>query len=336
MDYPKKLIFLHNFRCSGNVLNQSLKNLYGDICLKNGMIGSKTIHYEEVIKLGNSKKIRLITGHNFYGLHRHFDEPCEYFTNMRKPEERLISGFLGWPEESKSLSNWLSQHPEANNGMVARLCGYGKNKDQWYNYCDNELMDAAPTLTHLHLEKALRVLDEECGMVLFQEYQEESLMLFEQRYNIKPLINIQWAKFNRSTSFLTKQHFKKQDLEQLARQNELDNELYRISREKFESLLVKQPDSFFDKARVRKIFNTVFDLKGATQLDPKEIATQLEAGLNQLYNYGLIEELHAFVELVMQQSIFAAQFRQNLLTMILPLITKEVADNLATKFEICC
>ena len=87
-----KVIFLHIPKAGGTTLYSVLERQYGAAEIL-------TLHDYEIPEIQRlspeqQKRIKLIRGHFWYGVHRHFQEECTYITLLRDPVERIISHYF--------------------------------------------------------------------------------------------------------------------------------------------------------------------------------------------------------------------------------------------------
>ncbi|MFD0977938.1 sulfotransferase family 2 domain-containing protein [Salinimicrobium gaetbulicola] len=223
----KHLLFLHLPKNGGTTLNSILDRLYKK--QKVFSIREKNPHElntADFLKLPKLEKerIRLVKGHLKFGFHEHFTGPSEYFTFLRKPEERIISFYqyvLDNPshrlfeEVSKmSLYEFVTQLKDAdtNNGQVRWISGMVE---------EGEGM----------LEKALENIQNHFSFVGFTEEFDESLILLQEKYGWSlPYYKVQ----NRTRKRQSLEALDDKTKMAIADHNHLDQQLYTIFKERFD------------------------------------------------------------------------------------------------------
>ncbi|MFL3664073.1 MAG: hypothetical protein ACJ04Q_08725 [Flavobacteriales bacterium] len=147
------------------------------------MIFSVTWHGEKgnlddfySLPIEEKNNIRLVRGHFDYGIHNHFNQESEYFTFLRKSEERLMS-FYNYVkrrpenrlfdlvnEKNMSFEEFIMLNDkDGNNGQVRKLSGIDG---------DEKIM----------LKTAIKNIETHFPVVGLQEYFDESLLVLAHHY----------------------------------------------------------------------------------------------------------------------------------------------------------
>lgn len=323
-------IFLHNFRCTGNTLNNLLSYHFRNDYLKLGTIGPNFFTYEDVLKRAKEKQPKFILGHNCFGLHQHLEYPCRYFVNFRKPIDRLASGFIVWLHQSKAsnFSSYYAEHSEKKNGFVKRLIGIGKNPYGWFDYTTNSSLKAEPEMNENDLERAKKNLDDFCDNIFFTEYFVEACILFEKKNGFKPLVLLDSMNFNRSHSFLNTQHLRKEWIEEIEQNNQLDQKLYDHAMNRFQNELKTLTESDFENVRTRKILQEMFKVTNKDLLDNQDIGHCLERGIQELAHFEMQKEIADILNLIRFDPALPLEAWKIIKEHSLPLLSPEAQDYL--------
>ena len=196
------LIFASNFRTgSGALCNIILQEVGRDNIFEYGTRDKETREiiytYEKFLEAAKENRYPIYYGHFFYGVHRHIQEDCVYFTTVRDPVERVLSGYHAYNLNSQSrpsLKTWLQEYPDANNGMVKRLCGFDYKGDR-FDYNQNESMSADVAITEEHLKQAFDVLDSHHGFVFLHSHFVENTVIIQKILGTGPLFSLLHQKY---------------------------------------------------------------------------------------------------------------------------------------------
>src|SRR5690606_39847655 len=88
------LIFLHIPKNGGMTLHNIIEKNYNPKSIFTiKVIDNIKLNTDDFINLTTNerKEIKVLKGHMLFGLHTYFDEPSQYITFLRKPEDRLYS-----------------------------------------------------------------------------------------------------------------------------------------------------------------------------------------------------------------------------------------------------
>lgn len=245
----KHLLFLHLPKNGGTTLNSILDRIYKkqpvfSIKEKNPF----TLNTQDFLKLPQVEKenIRLVKGHLKFGFHENFTGPSEYFTFLRKPEERIISFYhyvldnpghrLFKEVKDMSLYEFVTKLKDAdtNNGQVRWISGMVE---------EGEGM----------LEKALENIQNHFSFVGFTEEFDESLILLQEKYGWSlPYYKVQ----NRTRKRHSLEAIDDRTKKVIAEYNQLDQKLYTILKERFDQ----------QKKKIRNLDLKVLRLRSCNKL----------------------------------------------------------------------
>ncbi len=320
----KKLIFLQNTRCAGNSLHNYLLETCGDKVIKFGVgVGGHLYDYSYILENINNPKIRFIFGHNVFGLHRHVKGDFEYFTSLRDPVKRLISGYSAWNEDlGKTITEWLNQSFELNNGFVKRLCGYGLFNDRVYDFTKDSYIDDKLVLNKGHLETAIQNIEKYHGAILFTEMFIESLLLFEEKYDLPPLFSLSMNYYNQTKMKLSEDEVDPSVVEYIRENNQLDYQLYNYFKEKVSKEIASRPKEFHDRVRIRKILSLMLKVSGKDQLSIQELNERVTTGAQKLVFFGMIDEFVEILKLIISKNNVSGYSSESLIRSVSPFIPK--------------
>jgi len=326
----KKLIFLQNTRSAGNSLHTYLLETCGDKVIKFGVgVGGRLYDYSYILENINNQNVRFIFGHNVFGLHRHVKGDFEYFTSLRDPVKRLISGYSAWNEErGKTITEWLNQSFELNNGCVKRLCGYGLLDNRVYDFTNDSYIDYKLVLNEGHLETAIQNIERYHGAILFAEMFVESLLLFEEKYGLPPLFSLSMNYYNQTKMKLNEDEVDPKVLEYIRENNRLDYRLYNYFREKLSREIASRSKEFHDRVRIRKILSSMLKIPGKDQLSIQELNERITAGAQKLVFFGMIDEFVEILKLIISKNNMSGHSSKSLIGAVSPFIPKGAATEL--------
>lgn len=320
----KKLIFLQNTRCAGNSLHHYLLETYGDKVIKFGIgVGEQFYNYSYIVKNINNPNVRFVCGHNVFGLHRHVKGDFEYFTSLRDPVKRLISGYSTWNTElGKTITEWLDQSFELNNGFVKRLCGYGLFNDRVYDFTNDSYINDKLVLNKGHLETAIQNIEKYHGTILFSEIFIESLLLFEEKYDLSPLFSLSKNYYNQTKMKLSEDEVDPNVIEYIRENNRLDYQLYNYFKEKISKEIASRPKEFHDRVRIRTILSSMLKVPGKDELSIQELNERITAGAQKLVFFGMIDEFVETLKLIISKNNESGYSSEHLIQAVSPFIPK--------------
>lgn len=237
-------VFVHIHKTGGTTLNWKI--LHKNYPKESILDIHKPLSAQEIAKIYLSipedcrRKVKLITGHFDFGIHKYIDVPCRYFTLIRNPIDRIVSLYYfvqqtelgevflktrGY-EKSEVIKMSLLEFvesgmfPEVNNGQVRMISGVGRSID--FGEVNEDL-----------LKLAIANIDRYFSVVGITEYFDESLLLMASRFGWKRL----WYTKSNVNTKKPKHKISKEELYILEKYNKMDILLYNYVRERFEKAL---------------------------------------------------------------------------------------------------
>jgi hypothetical protein len=248
---PGILVFLHLPKTAGTTLMHVLEREYG----RDSILNLYESQYgDEVAALGKDDldRTRVIAGHFYFGLHTHVSRPCHYFTFLRDPVKRVISHYRF---VRRQPTHYL--YPAASSMTVAEyveFCDAAEpNNDQTRLLAGKEMASDEGACSADMLPVAKRNLDRHAAVGVTEAF-DLSLLLIRRIFG--------W-----SVPFYARQNVdtraRGESLpagvrEVIRRYNELDIELYRYGRERFERDVAEQGDTLTRELRAFRKVNAVY------------------------------------------------------------------------------
>ncbi|MCS3668061.1 hypothetical protein GGP77_002304 [Salinibacter ruber] len=248
MDNNLSSVYLHIPKCGGSTLNSILR----------GNFKEENRFYVDPSNISNSRRrlaewsdeekrsIRLLHGHLSYGWHELLPQDATYFTVVRDPVSRVVSHYNyvrfrtdhshylreTVEEEDMSIAEYVTSGvcDEMNNGMVRLLAGVEDIVQEPYGDSVLPYGTNDPAL----LERALENIDNHFVFVGLQEHFDESLLLLRDELDVD---TITYSRQNTGSRHYEKRYPDDVDREAIHEYNELDIELYRRVRTRFEEAL---------------------------------------------------------------------------------------------------
>ncbi|MGG3888370.1 sulfotransferase family 2 domain-containing protein [Metabacillus fastidiosus] len=216
------LIYLHLPKTGGTTLKKIIKNNYRK---------SKTVDvYVDREKLENTlthlsnKKISCIQGHMPFGVHDYFKRPCSYITMMREPIDRILSEYY-------FIRN--TPHHNLHSKVTEISLEEYQNEPNNFNLQTHLILGNkfGKELLKEDLEKAKSNLAHYFAVVGITERFNESIFLMKQKLGWN---NLNYKKANITKNRLYKEEIPKKIIDQIAKNNEVDIELYHFAKELLE------------------------------------------------------------------------------------------------------
>ena len=224
---PPTLIFLHIPKTAGSTLHSILDGRFA-AHESMGVFSARFAH-EQVARLAaldEAKKnsIRLLRGHQPFGLHRVFSQPCVYLTVLREPIARVTSQYYYILKNQHNPLHEQVRRMSSPAEFVASGISLGMNNGQ-VRWLLGEI-DLVPfgELTQAHLEQVKTNIEKHFAWVGLTERFDESVMLLQRvlGWKVPPF----YRKQNVNPS---KQALRDSQLEAVSRHNQLDIALYEFA-----------------------------------------------------------------------------------------------------------
>ena len=254
----KALLFLHIPKAAGTTLRNIVERQFSPHVTFNipGTRAGLAIQQFQNLPEQERRHIRLVEGHMPYGLHQYLSVPATYITMLRDPVDRVISHYyfvLGLPHHHLH-HEVTSQHMSLADYVQKRVTMEVFN-DQTLLISGAERAESRPSSDHASgdsgtyqeyaTEETLRIakrnLAEHFSVVGLSERFDESLLLFKREFGWR---NIYYVKHNVTRERPLKEEVPPEERALIERHNELDIELYRYARERFERAIREQGASF--------------------------------------------------------------------------------------------
>lgn len=228
----KALIFLHIPKTAGTTLNRIIEWQYNPLSIFTMDPYRIRATPERLSKLSEERRrrLRMVRGHFYYGLHEFLPQGATYMTMLREPVARFFSSYYfiqrrplhpmhrKVTSERIGVEDFIRLTPHRQNLQCSLIAGIKSN-----GRCKEDTLEIAKE----NLAKSFSVV----GIC---ERFEESLMLMAQTYNWRvPFYE------NRKVS-KTRPNVEPAAVELIKENNQLDLELYRFGKELFEASLARK------------------------------------------------------------------------------------------------
>ncbi len=228
------LIHLHMPKTAGTTLKYIIGKNINRNC--NFHVYKDAPERDAILKELSKKNVACIQGHFPFGVHHYFSTPSTYITMLREPVERIISEYyfirsIPTHDQHEKVSNMsLEEYHKQNDHMNLQtrlLSGY-----------------LGSPLTNPHLEQAKKNIETYFSVVGITEMFNESLYLMKKRFGWQ---NTFFRKQNMTKNKPQVEHLSPRIIASIKENNQLDMELYRLSKQK----LMKQLNNFRSTQRRR-------------------------------------------------------------------------------------
>ncbi|HSK16946.1 MAG TPA: sulfotransferase family 2 domain-containing protein [Gaiellaceae bacterium] len=243
------LVFLHIPKTAGSTLVSFLEREYGSgavLDLYDSTFGDEATS----LTPERLRRTRVVVGHFYFGVHEHLPRPCRYLTFLRDPVDRVVSHYrfvqrqpehyLHETASTLSLSEYV------------RSCGTAEpNNDQTRLLAGRKLASGDGGSSRAMLPVAKRNLDRHAVVGLTEAF-DASLLLMRRVFG--------WSRpFYVSRNIGDRREVVDPDTRGLIlSHNELDAELYRYGRERFENEIREQGAAFARELRAFRRLNRVY------------------------------------------------------------------------------
>lgn len=233
------LIYNHIPKTAGSTLSNALSGLFSDEEIVTMGWGSPTwqesIENVKAMPLEIRQRLRLVRGHQAFGIHRYLPQNCLYFSMLREPIERALSHYF-----------WDNRNTASSAELISRLSAarlkykQGGGADGFENYSNimtrwlsNNLFDETYESDHAMLQTAIsRLYLMHVGL---QSKFTESVAYLESITGWKITCSTN-EKVNKGRPLLDS--IPEEDLAFLAELNALDVELYSMATLKYSNQLL--------------------------------------------------------------------------------------------------
>lgn len=248
--HEKPLIFMHIPKTAGTTINQILYNEYK---------GEKIFTFHRAIsisdfnKLSDSQKLEIsvFNGHFAFGIHEYYPSRINYFTFLRNPIERAISGynFIYFKKahyfHQEMIKNQYSLKDMLNGGYVKNFDNchvrfFSGQKDLEYGSINEE-----------SYKIALDNFNSYFNVFGICERFDESIFLFKKQFNWKMPFYIKFN-VNQSPTF---KEMDNETLELLNYYNRYDLALYQYACKKFDEIILKEGKGFQSELKRFQLLN---------------------------------------------------------------------------------
>jgi hypothetical protein len=252
------LIFLHIPKTAGTTFNRIIDREYGTSSVFSLYEPRAREAMAELLEMSEAQRssIRVLRGHEFFGMHEFFRPPAIYFTMLREPVDRIVSHYYYVRRASKhrfhrtvtsqnmSLEEYIcrGRSKELDNGQVRLLAGHKANDHFDFGQCSEEILEIAKSNLQKHFAVA--------GLT---ERFDETLILLRR--------SLRWRRFpfyirqNTTKNRLLKDSLSTEALNVIKKYNELDVRLYEYVRERFDESIGYQGADFRRELRRFHIMN---------------------------------------------------------------------------------
>ncbi len=212
-------IFLHIPKTGGTTLNSVFqKQFVSNELFDHDRFQNKIMTIED-LKEREKEQLKGVSGHYFYGVHEYFSKPCQYFTMLRDPIERVISSYYFlqtypiYPQvRDMTLDEFVKQMPFAQNLQTKMVSGVRRNPN---------------------LQKALENLRAFKVTGITEQF-DESLFLMKREFGWK---NIFYTKKNVTKTRKSRSEIPPETIRLIKEYNKLDIKLYHFGKQLLAEML---------------------------------------------------------------------------------------------------
>jgi hypothetical protein len=214
----------------------------------------ETVRHFERLPESDRRRARLIEGHTIFGLHEVVPRPSTYITLVRNPVALTISQYnfvarkpRHWLHEDVVATDMTLEayvrsgiSLETDNSQTRALSG---DTDTPFGECSEQMLEIAKANVEKHF-----------SVVGLTERFDETLLLLRQAFGWSKLHYVQ---ANVAPSSSQRPSIPDSTLRRIEDQNELDMELYRWARQRFDETIATNP-GFSDELRVFRRGNALY------------------------------------------------------------------------------
>lgn len=276
--------------------------------------------YGDFLRAARRDAHAVYAGHFVFGVHRRLGSPAEYVTAVREPVDRVLSQIAGIRAASGAdldVPAWLDRYPEANNGMVKRLCGYGlmPGAGHVYDGLHDHLLDGDVDVGESHLEQAIAHIDQYFRYVVLFGRQAENLLLLERAYGTEPLFSLH-RHFVNTSPRTGREDVPPSLIREIEDRNRLDSRLYETCRARFEALIAAQEPAFSDAVDTMRLVSVVLGGGDRGVLTDEGLMGGLYALANGLFARGEGDRAVAVLQRFSAKAVIGERFCRGVLRLI--------------------
>lgn len=293
----KYLVFLHNNRCAGNTVNESVFDYITEIggalkangksFFKIGKSGEIRNTWEDFLAAAKQGEAVLYSGHLPFGCGSWIGEGTHYACNLREPTGRSASLLAFDQPDPGELDAWFAREWEPHNGMTKRLAGYHVVNGM---ACDGatgrEICPAGEfVIDDAVFTQALENLENQIDVIIPQNRFTEGAALFEFTFGLPPLFSFTKVHYNQRPSVDYGAEGKRV-LAELDEENEYDRALYARGMERFEEMYRPVEAFLAPYVRAREAIHDMLFVKGKGALTAEEVSSCINSGINAILRSG--------------------------------------------------
>ncbi len=336
----KSLIMVQQGRSAGNTTISILQEEFGlDGLWKLGGEGEGFKGFAEFKQVAPEGRYQIYAGHFCFGAHRWVKGPCDYFTMLRHPIERLLSRYTAWGRTAtgqRNFADWIDDNFDGTNGMLKRILGAGIVDDDNAPY---DVVNDRPYVGRMEVgeaeyERAVEILEQHFPCVLIQEHFDESMLLLGRTYGMRPLYSLNRQFTNKQLQPTKRENYPPSIVRMIEERNRFDLRLYDTFRKRFLDRIEKEGPAFKEEARIMKLLANIFRHPGSQSLDFAQIFPRVTQFMNDSLKRGTISDAVAVLRRIASKPILSVKFRRFALIFIATHGTStDIADEIAAYRE---
>lgn len=277
------VIFTHIPRTGGSTLNSILKFQCPPDRFFEIKTATNSFYIDRFKKLDieRKKRLKIISGHTPFGLHRFLPQPSTYITLLRNPIDRILSHYYYVLEQPRhylydrvksqnmTLKDYISSgvSKELDNDQVRILCG------------DENVYFGFKKCSDIHLKMAKENLRNYFAIIGLQEKFDETIILLRKTFGYKTPFYI---KKHIGRQYLSRESISRDVIDAIEEKNRLDMELYRYARIMFEASLCDPKIHLERNLKILRLLNRIiYPIDHAYRAIRKLVKLRLKVHYNQ-------------------------------------------------------